>query len=309
MTRSTRTVRRLPSARTRVATGSTLLRVAAWSMAAIVGGLALRPAGATGLSGSDLGASRRAPQYLRYSNALSLEGSHAPALSDNDSRSFSGIGMIACTAGDTRRTSTAFLVGAFDIAVTVAHTFETVDGQPPECVYNSTDAHGQIRERIPVSYIKSQWDDPAAFGKAETDLAVVRLAEPSRYAQRTMPLGRYSGYAESVILVGFEEAAFPETIKLKKRGHILDADRGANAVARAFAHGMDSRPIAAGAPIIDEQSGVTIGVHTLFEAQSSRQPAMATMNDWLEATLRGELRKPAEHVTPAKAETAPNETH
>jgi hypothetical protein len=277
-------------------------------MIAVIGGLALHPAAATGLSESSVRVDERAPQYLRYSNALTVRTGHAPALSDSDSRSFSGIGMIACTAGDTRRTSTAFLVGAFDIAVTVAHTFEPSNGQEPECVYNSTDAHGQIRERIPVSYIKSQWSDPAAFGKAATDLAVVRLAEPSRYAQRTMPLGRYSGHTESVILVGFEEAAFPETIKLKKRGHILETDRGVDAVARAFAQGIDSRPIAAGAPIIDEQSGVTIGVHTVFEAQSSRQPAMATMNDWLEATLRAELRKPAERVTPAQAETASSES-
>ena len=84
-------------------------------------------------------------------------------LSDQEYFSFSGVGAVVCTVNGEQRMSTAFLVGAFDIGVTVAHTF--VDNgkwvQPENCVYTTTDSLGQIRERIPVAYIKAQWESEA----------------------------------------------------------------------------------------------------------------------------------------------------
>src|SRR5690349_12516383 len=44
-------------------------------------------------------------------------------LSDQEFFSFSGVGAIVCTVKGEQRNATAFLVGAFDIGVTVAHTF------------------------------------------------------------------------------------------------------------------------------------------------------------------------------------------
>src|SRR5690606_20383195 len=169
-------------------------------------------------------------QPMRYSRlATALPGSpfarasHESELSEQEFSSFSGVGMIVCTVDGVSRASTAFLVGAFDIAVTVAHTFATKSGEEPHCVYNSTDSSGQVRERIPVSYIKSQWEiEPGASGELSKDLAVVRLAHPSRYAQRTMPLGRFSGKPATVLMVGFKEAAYWDTMKLKKRGRVYD---------------------------------------------------------------------------------------
>jgi hypothetical protein len=233
-------------------------------------------------------------RYFRYSTAVpgsQARGLLTTELSDQDFSSFSGVGMIVCTLDGVSRSSTAFLVGAFDIAVTVAHTFKAQEGEQPACVYNSTDSLGQIRERIPVAYIKSQWEaEPGASGELAKDLAVVRLTQPSRYAQRTMPLGRFSGSAGSVVMVGFKEAASFDTFKQKKRGRVYDDAIGfSKSTLGAFTHDMDSLHIAPGAPVIDERTGVIIGIHTRVERNDSTKNTMITMNDWLEATLRTEL--------------------
>ena len=55
-----------------------------------------------------------------------------------------------------------------------------------------------------------------------------------------------------------------------------------------FTHDMDSRGIAPGAPVIDERTGVIIGIHTRLP---SRGNSMITMNDWLESTLRSEIQQ------------------
>jgi V8-like Glu-specific endopeptidase len=220
-------------------------------------------------------------------------------LSDQEYFSFSGVGAVVCTVNGQQRTSTAFLVGAFDIGVTVAHTF--VDNgqwaQPDNCVYTTTDSIGQIRERIPVAYIKAQWEAEAgAFGQLAKDLAVIRLVEPSRFAQRTMPLGKFSGFGATVLMIGFKADMDSDTTKLKTRGTVYE--RKANGIAisslAGFTHDMDARDIAAGAPVIDERSGVIIGIHTagLKSAAAARpqRNTMITMNEWLEATLRTEMQ-------------------
>ena len=245
-------------------------------------------------SGSCSSATTQDPsdRYLRLSTALpgmhSASGSRQNELSDQELSSFSGVGMIVCTVDGETRSSTAFLVGAFDIAVTVAHTFKTESDKPASCVYNSTDALGQIRERIPVAYIKSQWEaDPSASGKLSKDLAVVRLTQPSRFARRTMPLGRFSGDAASVVMVGFKDMTYSDTFKQKKRGRVYGEALGSSeGSVGAFMHDMDSLHIAPGAPVIDERTGVIIGIHTRLGQRSN---TMITMNDWLEATIRTEL--------------------
>lgn len=231
-------------------------------------------------------------RYLRFSTALpgarSASASHRAELSDQELSSFSGVGMIVCTVDGRTRSSTAFLVGAFDIAVTVAHTFESDTASEPSCVYNSTDSLGQIRERIPVAYIKSQWEiEPGASGSITKDLAVVRLTQPSRYAQRTMPLGRFSGKPAPVVMVGFKEMTYSDTFKQKKTGSVFGDVATTERTPGTFTHDMDSLHIAPGAPVIDERTGVIIGIHTRVD---QRNNTMITMNDWLEATLRAELQ-------------------
>ncbi len=215
-------------------------------------------------------------------------------LSEQDLSAFSGIGMVACTVDSGIQTSTAFLVGAFDIGVTVAHTFENGRNgvAPTDCVYTSIDSQGQIRERIPVAYVRSQWEAEAdAFGKPAKDVAVFRLSQPSRYAQKTMPLGRFTGDAAPVVMVGYRADIGWATIKRKARG--LAYERAAEGVSVArFTHDMDSRGIAPGAPVIDERSGVIIGIHTRLPSQRN---GMITMNDWLETTLRSEIQLKAKN--------------
>ncbi len=218
-------------------------------------------------------------------------------LSSQEYFSFSGVGAIVCTIDGKQRMSTAFLVGAFDIGVTVAHTFENRDGEvaAENCIYTSTDSLGQIRERIPVSYIKSQWRAEAgASGHAAKDFAVVRLQEPSQYAQRTMPMGKFAGPAAPVLLIGFRSDMESDPLKAKSRGTVYE--RRINGVSLAslegFTHDIDASGIAAGAPVIDERTGVIIGMHTLATrriAGTAARNTMITMNEWLEQTLRAEI--------------------
>lgn len=244
--------------------------------------------------GQDMPSPTSEQHFFRFSTAHDQQHDQSlrrSELSAKDYPSFSGVGVIACKVNGKQRTSTAFLVGAFDIGVTVAHTFEkgTDGAEPADCMYNSLDSLGQVRERIPVSYVKSQWDEAGAFGQTSKDLAVVRLSEPSRYAQRTMPLGRFSGVAASVVMVGYKSDIDADSIKRKARGTVYEprANGVVGSSAGAFTHDMDSRDIAAGAPVIDETTGVIIGIHT---QQSASRNTMITMNDWLESTLRSEMQ-------------------
>jgi hypothetical protein len=228
---------------------------------------------------------------LAHDQANHLDGSlRLSAVSAKDYPSFSGVGVISCLVDGKQRTSTAFLVGAFDIGVTVAHTFQkTANGaDPTDCTYNSLDSLGQVRERIPVSYVRSQWDEDGAAGQITKDLAVVRLSKPSRYAQRTMPLGRFSGAAVSAVMVGYNSDIDSDSVKRKARGTVYE--RRPNGIVSSkgggFTHDMDSRDIAPGAPVIDESTGVIIGIH----AQSAHN-TMITMDDWLESTLRAEMKQ------------------
>ena len=221
-------------------------------------------------------------------------------LSDQESSSFSGVGAVVCTVNGKQRMSTAFLVGAFDVGVTVAHNFSDAGNWagPESCVYTSTDSLGQIRERIPIVSIKAQWQDEAgAFGQPAKDFAVIRLSEPSRYAQRTMPMGKFSGTTASVLMVGFNADMDVDAMKSKRRGMVYE--RKANGVAissfAGFMHDMDSRDIAVGAPVIDERTGVIIGIHTTWKPAATAQAlgprnTMITMNEWLEKTLKLELQ-------------------
>jgi hypothetical protein len=252
---------------------------------------------------------RLADRYeVALQRAVSIDSSvPRPAeLSDQDLAAFSGVGLIACTVDTGIQTSTAFLVGAFDIGVTVAHTFEKNGHEqvtPTDCVYTSIDSQGQVRERIPVAYIRSQWDTQAgAFGQPSKDVAVFRLTEPSRYAQKTMPLGRFSGAAAPVIMVGYKADIGWATTKSKARGLAYERSNAGKSVASAagFTHDMDARGIAPGAPIIDERTGVIIGIHTRLPAPGNNPGknmgnGIITMNDWLETTLRSEIQLKAKN--------------
>ena len=245
---------------------------------------------------NDLPSRTEDQHFFRFSTAHDQVSHHDNSLrrtelSAKDYPSYSGVGVIACTVDGKQRTSTAFLVGAFDIGVTVAHTFAKGENgaEPSDCVYNSLDSLGQIRERIPVSYVKSQWNEAGAAGQTAKDLAVVRLSEPSHYAQRTMPLGRFSGDSASVVMIGYKSDIDADSIKRKAVGTVYERRENGIVVSSAagFTHDMDSRDIAPGAPVIDETTGVIIGIHTQPDASRN---TMITMNDWLEATIRSELQ-------------------
>lgn len=278
------------------------LLAGAMSAAALIGSQRAEADSALCGTGAECGPHLSSPasdqHFFRFSVAHEQAAQHEMSLrrtevSPKDYPSFSGVGVISCNVGGKQRTSTAFLVGAFDLGVTVAHTFQPTSSgeEPTDCAYNSLDSLGQVRERIPVSYVKSQWNEAGAAGDLSKDLAVVRLSKPSRYAQRTLPLGRFSGAAVSAMLVGYKSDIDSDSVKRKARGTVYERDANGivSASAGGFTHDMDSRDIAPGAPVIDESTGVIIGIH----AHSARN-TMITMNDWLESTLRSEMKQQGE---------------
>ena len=89
-------------------------------------------------------------------------------------------------------------------------------------------------------------------------------------------------------MVGYKSDIDADSIKRKARGTVYE--RSANGIVSAsaggFTHDLDSRDIAPGAPVMDESTGVIIGMH----AQSARN-TMITMNDWLETTIKSEMQQ------------------
>jgi Trypsin-like peptidase domain len=218
------------------------------------------------------------------------------ALTLKDYKTFGGIGAVVCQLGGSRRTSTAFLVGRFDVAVTVAHVFE-LNGRwmrPDECFYTNPGPAGQLRERIPIVSISTQWQlEPESYGQPASDLAVVRLAVPVQRAMRTMSLTRFAQTQAPVVLVGYRRDLGADALKRKSRGRVYPHPRK-DCV--RFTHDVDTRNVAPGAPLIDVRDNVVIGIHTRLgnwlngrQECGTRGNAMIVMSEWLERTLRTEI--------------------
>jgi hypothetical protein len=92
-----------------------------------------------------------------------------------------------------------------------------------------------------------------------------------------------------------------DTLKRKTQGTVYarsPGTLGTLANPAGFTHDMDSRGLAAGAPVVDERSGVIIGVHTQVSAVeraagSSERNTMIIMNEWLEKALHKEMETAA----------------
>jgi hypothetical protein len=97
-----------------------------------------------------------------------------------------------------------------------------------------------------------------------------------------MPLGRFTGAEAPVVMVGYRADIGWSTSRIKTRG-----------MAYQRTHDMDSRGIAPGAPVVDERTGVIIGIHTLLPKNLGN--GMITMTDWLETTLRSEIQLKAKN--------------
>src|SRR5687767_9156646 len=95
-----------------------------------------------GLAGSYERAGSELQMTRTLADLASTSAARRSEMSDQEFFSFSGVGAIVCTINGEQRNATAFLVGAFDIGVTVAHPF-VEDGkwvQPESCVYTATDS-------------------------------------------------------------------------------------------------------------------------------------------------------------------------
>ena len=220
------------------------------------------------------------------------------ALSSDDYFDFSGIGAIVCSAGDQHWTSTAFFVGAFDVMVTSADAFSKhgMRATADNCVYTNSDSQGRIREEIPVAYFKSQWEmEDGAAGDRTRDLAVVKLKEQSAYAQKTLALAKFDGKQTRAFVIAFRADINNDTMKTKSLGVVYP---GVAQRAALYSHDIAVQDIAAGAPVINAQTGAIIGLCPDLDASSSPKSNgraavndLVIMNAWLETTLRAELKK------------------
>lgn len=223
--------------------------------------------------------------------------SHRTSIPLSEYRSFSGIGAIVCSVDGLQRAATAFLVGGFDIAVTVAHIFEFDRRMAlaQECKYLVSGPLGQIRERIAVARIHSQWrSELASFGRPDSDLAVIRLRSPTRGPQRTLSLTRFASTGAAVALIGFSPEFATDPQQRRLRGRVYPRPESGCV---KFSHDIKSRLISSGAPLIDPRDGVVIGIHNYLRKQPAnaaggckdRGNAMLLMSDWLAHTLRAEI--------------------
>jgi hypothetical protein len=222
--------------------------------------------------------------------------SHRTSIPVSEYRSFSGIGAVVCSVEGVQNAATAFLVGGFNIAVTVAHVFEFDRrmAHAQECNYLVSGPLGQIRERITVAKIHSQWrSEPVAFRRPDFDLAVIRLRSPTRWPQTTLSFTRFAYTGAPVALVGFspELGTDPQQRRLRGRVYLR-----AQSSCVKFSHDVIPGLISSGAPLIDSRDGVVIGIHNYLQGASTkavgckdRGNAMLLMNDWLERTLRAEI--------------------
>jgi hypothetical protein len=114
----------------------------------LLAGEAVAPAHATGRAVPNEHSVMRLAAQIEYWKLIGGEPrADGHALTPKEYSAFGGIGAIVCRLGEQHRTATAFLVGRFDIAVTVAHVFAQ-DGRwiaPGSCFYKSAGPAGQAR--------------------------------------------------------------------------------------------------------------------------------------------------------------------
>jgi hypothetical protein len=281
------------------------IQTLACSIAPLVASLLAMPAFALALPESrsksplDLAASVEMSRLAGDASEL-----HQSSIPISEYRAFSGIGAIVCSVNGTQHSATAFLVGKFDIAVTVGHVFEFGGrmAPPEDCEYLVHGPLGQIRERIRLAEIHSQWrTQHETFGRPDCDLAVIRLSAPARLPRKTLPLSKFTFTGAPVSLIGFSPNLVTDPQQRRLRGRVFSRPR--NSCVR-YSHDLDPRLISSGAPLIDRRDGVVIGIHDYLKPASvntaagcgDRGNAMLLMNQWLEATLRAQIaRDPAPH--------------
>lgn len=283
-----------------------VVRILAHSLALLLAPLLATPAFATAANFTDKGAPSNVHGEAPLDLAASVEIARLigdtselarSSIPISEYRAFSGIGALVCSVDGVQHSATAFLVGKFDIAVTVAHAFEFEHraAQPQECKYLVYGPLGQIRERIPLTQIHSQWRaQQETFGRPDCDLAVIRLAAPAHLPQKTLALSKFAFTGAPISLIGFSPHLGTDPQQRRLRGEVYPRPR--NSCVR-FSHDVDPGLISSGAPLIDRRDGVVIGIHDYLRPSPTktsgscqdRGNAMLLMNDWLEQTLRAQI--------------------
>lgn len=235
-----------------------------------------------------VGAATPAPKDLLH--ALRDEDTVATArrLSGEDVRLYSGVGALHCRVDGRERTVTAFLVGAFDVVVTVAHAFADGGGSvsPEDCTFINTDSDGRIVERIGVAEFRSKWiDEPSTRGVPRQDIAVARLERISGYAQRTLPFRKFDGHPRDVAIIGYSTTDSGPWIKGKAQAHtdaVVLSDAAAP-VPKVVWSDLIPQSTTPGAPVIDLASGAVIGVHQ--GAADAVTGNLLVIDEWLASAI------------------------
>jgi hypothetical protein len=217
-------------------------------------------------------------------------------LSGEDLERYSGVGALRCHSDDgSERVVTAFLVGAFDVVVTVAHAFDDTTGTvaPSDCSFVQTDSNGRLVERIGVAEFKSKWiDEPAMRGSPRQDVAVARLERSSGYAQRTLAFKRFDGQTRDVAVVAYQTEVDGTWIKGESRAMAatLRSSGEANVIPQLVWSSVIPQPSASGAPVIDIDTGAVIGINQ-YPGQTERG-TLLVIDEWLASAIRGYANAP-----------------
>jgi hypothetical protein len=213
-----------------------------------------------------------------------------PRLSGEELQRYSGVGALNCRVDGRDRTVTAFLVGAFDVVVTVAHAFEDAGRSitPSDCTFINTASDGRVVERIGVVSFRSKWlDDPSTRGRPGQDIAVAKLERISDFAQRTLPFKKFDGTPTEVTVVGYQTGRGGEWIKGKSPA-LADAESTSGVEEKIVWVDRNLGPSASGAPVIDAASGAVIGVNQ--GAGDPRDGNLLVIDDWLTGAIRTYVR-------------------
>jgi hypothetical protein len=185
---------------------------------------------------------------------------------------------------------TAFLVGAFDVVVTVAHAFDDADGSvaPSDCSFVQTDSLGRLVERIQIAEFKSKWiEEPATRGSPRQDVAVARLERISDYAQRTLAFKRFDGQPRDVSVVAYQSGADGTWVKAESRAMAATTQNSgeSNVIPQVVWTSVVPQPSASGAPVIDVDTGAVIGINQ-YPGHTARGNLLV-IDEWLAGAIRG----------------------
>lgn len=190
------------------------------------------------------------------------------------------IGKIECRiSGYETIKATGWIAASNDTLSTVAHAFYHTETKlrinPSSCTFAIYGTRGQELDRIDILYARSGWDDPEKFRDRSFDIAIVKLARRPRYRIAGPKLAIAKDLdARPVTFISFHggSADLHYNIVRQTHGMLIKMPADANPTAddslyfvsdftRLFQVGYDSLKGSSGGMIVDDVTGMVLGVH------------------------------------------------